>query len=158
MSDSVFLKGVLEVLHEILEGGAPGQGTSVLDRTSEDGTGNAGLFATLDRLDAPRASLPALPSTSVAAHAAHTAYYFEVALLWAIGNPPKSDWPGSFEPRVVDEAKWRATRDRLRTSYEELVAHAKGRAQWDDDSAGGLAAALAHTAYHLGAIRQLTKR
>lgn len=157
MADNVILSGTLGVLREILEGGEPGKGTSVIDGTKADGSGNSGLLATLDRLDATQASRPTALGLSAAAHAAHAAYYFEVALRWAKGDRSKSDWPGSFEPRAVDDAQWRATRIRLRTGYEAFVAFARSHGEWSEDDAGSLAGALAHSAYHLGAVRQVVK-
>jgi hypothetical protein len=38
-----------------------------------------------------------------------------------------------------------------------MAAYAHGRITWSFEDAGGLAAALAHCAYHLGAIRQVAK-
>jgi hypothetical protein len=38
-----------------------------------------------------------------------------------------------------------------------MVGLAQNTSHWDTDAAGGLAAALAHVAYHLGAIRQIVK-
>ncbi len=155
MSGSPVAKGLLEILREACEGGIPGQGTAFLDGT-RDGVNN-GLFATLDRVSAEHASSGAL-GTSIAAHAAHTAYHMEVVVRWTNGDRGPFDWKGSFEPAAVDEAQWAATRTRLRAGYEGLVTLARGVKDWNEDETGGLAGAIAHVAYHLGAIRLTAKQ
>jgi hypothetical protein len=157
MSDEAFVKSWLEVLQEACEGGKPGQGTAFLDNTKADGSGNSGLFATLDSLSAARASEPTVLGTSVAAHAAHVAFHLEVGVRWAKGDRGPFDWKGSFEPRAVDEAGWKALRERVRVAYAGMAELARQTTDWDEDAAGGLAASLAHLAYHLGAIRQTLK-
>ncbi|AFZ67881.1 hypothetical protein [Deinococcus peraridilitoris] len=157
MSDQAFVQGWLDVLQEACEGGQPGQGTGFLDGTRADGSGNHGLFATLDALSATQASDPTLLGLSVAAHAAHTAFHLEVGVRWAQGERGPFDWPGSFEPRTVDEAAWQDVRARVRAAYTGLVSLARRTNDWDEDAAGGLAAALAHVSYHLGAVRQIVK-
>lgn len=157
MSDKAFLDGWLFVLREACEGGIPGQGTAFLDGTKADGSNNHGLLATLDSLTAKQASDPTALGQSIAAHAAHTAYHLEVGVRWARGDKGPYDWPGSFEPKTVDEASWHTLRARVRAAYAAAIAVAQTTVHWDEDSAGGLAAALAHVAYHLGAIRQAVK-
>jgi hypothetical protein len=157
MSDKAFLDGWLFVLHEACEGGRPGQSTAFLDGTKADGSGNNGLLATLDNLSAKQASDPTVLGLSIAAHAAHTAYHLEVGVRWSRGDRGPFDWPGSFEPRTVDEADWHTLRARVRAAYAATLALAQTTQHWDEDSAGGLAAALAHVAYHLGAVRQAVK-
>ena len=58
MSDQTFRDGILAMLKEACEGGAPGEGTGFLENTNPDGSGNAGLFASLDGLTAAQASAP----------------------------------------------------------------------------------------------------
>jgi len=157
MNDEAFVKSWLEVLQEACEGGKPGQGTAFLDGTKADGSQNHGLFATLDSLSAAQASEPTVLGTSVAAHAAHSAYHMEVGLRWAQGDRGPFDWKDSFEPRAVDEAQWKALRERVRAAYAGILELAHNTTNWDEDAAGGLAASLAHLAYHLGAIRQVVK-
>lgn len=157
MSEHALVEAVLAMLKEACEGGAPGQGTGFLDGTKADGSGNHGLFAVLDALDAERASRPTALGLSVAGHAAHLAFHLEAGVRWAKGDRGPNDWPGSFEPRVVDEAAWRATRARMRAAYAANAEYARSVTTWDDDAAGTLAASLAHVTYHLGAIRQAIK-
>ncbi|MFZ5990987.1 MAG: DinB family protein [Deinococcota bacterium] len=157
MSEKVFVESWLDVLREACEGGRPGEGTAFLDNTKPDGRGNHGLFATLDALTAEQASDPTALGTSVAAHATHVAFHLEVMVRWAGGDRGPFDWKGSFEPRAVEAAQWQTTRDRVRAAYQAVVDLARKTEAWDEDAAGGLAASLAHVAYHLGAIRQVVK-
>ena len=55
---------------------------------------------------------------------------------------------------VVDEAAWVALRTGLRREYEGLLVAVETHAAWDEDALGVAIGAIAHTAYHLGAIRQ----
>ena len=157
MSDQAFVTGLLDLLKEACEGGEPGKGTGFLENTKADGSGNAGVFATLDKLTAAQASDPTALGTSIAGHAAHLAFHLEVSVRWANGDRGPFDWKGSFAPGVVDEPAWAATRARVRTAYAALGTQARGTHDWNEDAAGGLAAALVHVAYHLGAIRQIQK-
>jgi hypothetical protein len=157
MSDQAFVTGLLDLLKEACEGGEPGKGTGFLENTKPDGSGNAGVFATLDGLIAAEASDPTALGTSIAGHASHLAFHLEVSVRWANGDRGPFDWKGSFAPREVDEAAWAATRARVRAAYAAMVAHARATHDWPEDEAGGLAAALVHVAYHLGAIRQIQK-
>jgi hypothetical protein len=157
MSDQAFVDGWLQVLREAMEGGLPGQGTAFLDGTNTDGTGNKGLLATLERLSSTQASNSTPLGQGIAAHTAHTAYHMEVTVRYVNGDRGPFDWPGSFSPSTVDEAEWAKQRARIKAAYESVLNLAKTTPNWDEDSAGGLAATLAHVCYHLGAIRQLIK-
>ena len=55
---------------------------------------------------------------------------------------------------MVDAAAWAALRARLREQYNGLVVAVEMHARWDEDALGVAMGAVAHTAYHLGAIRQ----
>lgn len=157
MSDNPFVEAMLSILKEACEGGEPGQGTAFLENTKADGSGNAGIFATLESLSAVQASATTALGTSVAAHAAHLAFHLEVSVRWANGDRGPFDWKGSFEPRVVDQAEWTRGCTRVRDAYNSFVAHTRSPRTWGLDDAENLAAAVAHAVYHLGAIRQVRK-
>jgi hypothetical protein len=157
MSDNPFVEAMLSILKEACEGGEPGQGTAFVENTRSDGSGNAGVFATLESLSAAQASATTALGTSVAAHAAHLAFHLEVSLRWANGDRGPFDWKGSFEPRVVGQAEWTERCKRVRDAYNRFVAHNRRPREWSLDDAENLAAAVAHAVYHLGAIRQVQK-
>jgi hypothetical protein len=145
-----------DILRETFEGGQPGQPTMMLDGTRADGSGNHGIFATLAALNAEQASDATLLGTSAAAHTAHLAYYLEVGLLFMRGETPdgKLDWAGSFSPGSVDRAEWVSLQARLRAAYDEVmerVGHGEPLAVDE------LTNPVVHSAYHLGALRQLIK-
>ena len=152
------VEGLLDILREAVLGGEPGQGTSFLDGTAGDGSGNHGLIATLAALSAEQASRD-LGGTSVAGHARHVALHLEVAVRWDRGERGPFGWKESFLPLAVDAAGWTEVQGRVRRAYDAVVALAH---EWearplDGDVTGGLAGAAAHVAYHLGAIRQMVK-
>ncbi|GHF58978.1 hypothetical protein HNQ07_003945 [Deinococcus metalli] len=153
------IDGILDILKEAVEGGTPGQPTSFLDGTRADGSGNHGLIATLDGLDDVQASHD-VNGTSIAGQARHAAFHMEVIVRWERdGDRGPFDWKGSFLPSQVSADEWAALRQRVRAAYDGVVAFARSRrdAPVDGDVTGGLSGAVAHVAYHLGAIRQMVK-
>jgi len=150
------LDDLQSILRETFEGGQPGQSTMFLDGTQADGGGNHGLFATLAALSAAQASDPTPLNLSIAAHAAHIAYYLEVGLIFMRGETPTGalDWKGSFVPGTVDGAAWGALQLRLRAAYDEMMARV---AAAEPLAVEELVNPAVHSAYHLGAIRQAVK-
>ena len=113
----------------------------------------SGLFGTLDRLSAADASRVSA-GTSIAAHAYHASFALDVSAAWIRGDRSKHDWPASWSVTTVDEPAWRRVREDLRGRYDRLRRAIEEHAGESDESFGGAVAALAHAAYHLGAIRQ----
>lgn len=117
---------------------------------------DTGWRPTLAALTAEQASRTPLPGgTSIAAHAAHTAYYLERFLSSVAGRHERSDWQGSFRPAVVDEAAWAATQARLFAAADRVESLFRENPAWPADHVHGALANVAHLAYHLGAVRQL---
>ncbi|WP_309571606.1 DinB family protein [Deinococcus sp.] len=153
------IDSILGILKEAAEGGTPGQGTAFLDGTKADGSGNHVLLATLDSVDAVQASHD-VNGTSIAGQARHAAFHLEVIVRWERdGDRGPFDWKGSFLHEQVNAAEWTTLRERVKAAYEDVMAFAGSRrdAPVDGDMTGGLAGAVAHVAYHLGAIRQMVK-
>jgi len=116
------------------------------------------LLTTLDGIGAAEASIPVGGRcATIAAQVEHVIFYLEVlerGLLEQEQNRP--DW-GEIWGRVhgVSEAEWAALRTRLRATYERITQTLRGIADWEHNEACGYALGmLAHTAYHLGEIRQ----
>lgn len=152
------LEGILDILQEAMEGGKIGQGTAFVENTREDGVAH-GLLPTLERLSAAQASRN-IGGTSIAGQARHAAFHMEVMVRWERDNDRGPfDWKGSFLPTQVSDAEWAALQARVRDAYADLVAFARTQKDKtpDGDATGGLAGAVAHVAYHLGAIRQMLK-
>ncbi len=157
MSEQSFVTAFIAVLGEAFSGGEAGKGTAFLDNTNADGTGNHGFFAALDSLSAAQASDATMLGSSIAAHTAHTAFHIEATLRYVTGDRSPNDWQASFEPRVVSELEWITQRNRLKAAHQNIVQLARETPVWDEDSASGLMATLAHVSYHLGAVKQIIK-
>ena len=115
-----------------------------------------GLFETLERIPAELASKK-LAGSSIAAHCEHTRYYLHVLPEFMRDENPTTDWPGSWQQSQVDALEWQALQTALRSEYESVMQFLQGVQTWDDEMIGGGLSMLAHTSYHLGAIRQLVK-
>jgi hypothetical protein len=135
------------VLREALEG--PRERWSYFTDT---GAG-AGLLSTLSRLSAAEAS-QVLGETSVAAHVAHVVFGLEASARWIEGDRTTRNWKESWSVTVVDDESWARLRDRVHRGYVELQAAITRYAATSPEAMGGALGALAHAAYHLGAIRQ----
>jgi hypothetical protein len=114
------------------------------------------LFPTLETITAEEASIPVSnQSASLAAQVNHTAFYVEALRRGLASNwEEKADWEGSWQVGPVDDAQWQALIDKLRTEYEWVTTLANQMEEWDENYIGGAIALVAHSAYHLGEIRQ----
>ena len=151
-SDSVFHRALCNLLTEIFKG-PPGNEAFILN------PGDLGLLRELESIDAQAASRRPMPGkTTVAAHADHVCYGLMLLNRWAAGetNPwADADWNASWERVSVDDAQWRKLRDQLRREVDLWHGHVTARTEWDELAASGALSSVAHTAYHLGAIRQI---
>lgn len=145
-SDEIFKRALSKILDEIFDG-PPGNEAFLLN------PGDPGLLRQLDSIDADAASTRPMPGkTTIASHIDHVHYGFTLMNRWAAGeaNPfANADWEASWRDQ------WRALRDNLRQQTDAWRKTVATRAEWDDMSAAGALASAAHTAYHLGAIRQI---
>lgn len=137
------------LLTETFESGDNPEGTMFLDR-------GAGLFDSLENVSANQASQDVIPGgTTIAAQLNHSLYYLEVLESYIRGDVPEKDWPGSWQPQSVDENAWQALKDKTKATYKRIVAILEKQDDWDKLE-DGFSIAI-HTAYHLGAIRQMLK-
>jgi hypothetical protein len=146
-----FFEPVIELLRETFEGGLPGQGTQYLDHSG-------GLLTTLHGLTAEQASRSLDGHPSIASHARHMAFHLSVVGAWILGDHSKRDWKGSFLPGTVSEAEWIQIQADLESARAELVRVLGSLSDAQFVEEGGGIGAIAHLAYHLGAIRQLMHR
>jgi hypothetical protein len=151
-SDSVFQRALSKLLTEIFDG-PPGEEAYVLN------PGDPGLLKQLGTIDAAAASARRMPGkTTIASHVDHVWYGLSLLNRWASGeaNPwADADWNASWKRTTVSEDEWQALRERLRLEAEMWQRIVATRRDWDDLAAAGALASAAHTAYHLGAIRQI---
>ena len=130
--------------------GPPGPWTYFTDTSS-----GTGVFGTIGGLSAAVASRTGGPGgTTIAGHVHHLSSSVALSTKGLRGEPTSRDRSRSWTVSVVDDAAWAALRTRLREEYDRLVVAVEMHARWDEDALGVAIGALAHTAYHLGAIRQ----
>jgi hypothetical protein len=67
------------------------------------------------------------------------------------------DWKESWKLTSVTPEEWDTLRADLRKTYEHTATLVKRFDRWDEDELGGALSVLTHSAYHLGAMRQLLK-
>ncbi|MFZ1684772.1 MAG: DinB family protein [Candidatus Zixiibacteriota bacterium] len=118
------------------------------------------VFETLEGLTAKQASRPTHDGgSSIAGHIGHIRFYVSILRDYMNGIKHKGlDWNQSWQIRAMSESEWDILRGQLRDDYDALVVQVKGISDWnDDDRFGGAMAIIVHTAYHLGAIRQMAK-
>jgi hypothetical protein len=114
-----------------------------------------GVFTTLNGLTAAQASEPGGPSHStIAGHVDHVCTSISLSRKEFEGEPAPRDRNKAWPVSTVDDAEWKALRARLRDEYHGLLRAVETRPLWDEDTLGMAMGAVAHTAYHLGAIRQ----
>ena len=140
---------VTRMLREAFEG-PPGPWTYFTD--TSPGTG---AFGTIDGLSVAQASQAGGPGhTTIAGHVNHLSASLALSTRGLRGESTSRDRGGSWTVAAVDDADWAALRARLRREYESLRVAVETRAVWDEDALGVALGAIAHAAYHLGAIRQ----
>jgi len=139
---------LLQLLKETFEGPAPIGPSAFLNK-------GTGLFQTVHEVSAAVASAQARPDGStVAAHTEHIRFYVAVHYKLMLGSRENIDWDESWRIKTVNSAVWKDLRQDLRRAYRTVVEYLRSLEKWSDET--GLALAIiAHTAYHLGAIRQL---
>jgi hypothetical protein len=151
--DNIFQRAVIKLLVEIFEGPPGGEEAYILN------PGDSGLVRQLELISAGAASArPIQGRASIAAHTDHLHYGLSLLTRWAAGeaNPwANADWNASWQRTTVSDEQWRTLRDNLRREAEVWRNAATAFSTWDDVAAAGAISSVAHTAYHLGAIRQI---
>lgn len=115
------------------------------------------LFETLDRVTAAEASQASTPSVgTLAAQVNHATFYLAEAIRFAQQGPgdTQPDWDGSWSPTTVTDGEWNQLRAALRSEYGRMQDLVRSNPVWNEMTIGGCIATIAHSAYHLGEIRQ----
>lgn len=151
-TDSVFQNALGKILTEIFDGPL-GKEAFLLN------PGDPGMLGQLEPIDAVTASTRAMPGqTTVASHVDHVLYGFTLMNRWIAGEPnpwASADWTASWKRTTVTEEQWRTLRDNLRKESDKWRRALETHSEWNEMSAPGAISSAAHTAYHLGAIRQI---
>lgn len=138
-----------KVLREAFEG-PPGPWSYFTDRFPE-----SGVFGTIGGLSAAQASQPAgARRTTIAGHVQHLCFSLALSTRWIRGELTARDRNTGWSIREVDKAGWKALQAMLRREYETLCVTIGTQPTWDEGPLGGAVGAIAHVAYHLGALRQ----
>ncbi|HEY1380785.1 MAG TPA: hypothetical protein VGF55_28545 [Gemmataceae bacterium] len=151
-TDSVFQRALSNMLTEIFDG-PPGREAYLLN------PGDPGLLRQLDAIDAAAASARPMPGkTTIAAHVDHVWFGLSILNRWAAGEANAwagADWTASWQRTAVTDDQWRTLRAGLRREADQWRQVVANRTTWDDLGAAAALSTAAHTAYHLGAIRQI---
>lgn len=117
---------------------------------------DADLFKTLAAVSAEEALSPVL-GTSIAAQTVHTAFYLRAMERYFEGFTGETDWREGWTTRTVTESEWDDLKTQLRNDYERAVRKLRAVTEWGEDPLDFGMTVAVHSAYHLGAMRQLVK-
>jgi hypothetical protein len=117
------------------------------------------LFETLDGVTAEEASRSASPKTAtIAAQVEHVRFYLDVLdeIIRTKNVQKKYNWEEIWQTvRAVTPEQWEDLKRRLHESHARVMATINSFEKWDGSfDIGGPMSIVAHTAYHLGGIRQ----
>ncbi len=129
--------------------GSPPQGSVYLDK-------GVGIFNSIEDLSAENAS-KSVAGANIASHADHLRYYLDVLNNFVTGNVHIADWSISWKIGTVDDDEWTAIKEKLRKSFETVRRTFSEKKEWNEDGMVEAMAMIVHSAYHLGAIRQIVK-
>jgi hypothetical protein len=151
-ADSVFQRALSKMLIEIFDG-PPGNEAYVLN------PGDPGLLAQLDSISAAAASARPMPGkTTIAMHVDHILLGLTMLNRWVGGEASPwadADWNASWQRTAIADSEWQSLKRNLRQAVATWRNHVASRTEWDDVAASAALSSAAHTAYHLGAIRQI---
>ncbi len=117
------------------------------------------LFETLADISAADASQPMGDCATIAAHVAHVTYYLRVLEDRMFGRDLSYvNWDEIWRTvSGVTEAEWEAMIADLRRTYERIKSHLDEAESWGGiTELSSMLGIIAHSAYHLGEIRQMT--
>jgi hypothetical protein len=123
-------------------------------------TGDVGLLRSLEKLSAANASTSVNEGATIAAHAQHVRYGLSLMNRWARegGNPfADAKWDEAWKTSTVDDGEWTDIRTGLHEETQRWLDMLRTPRECSDIEFTGLVASVAHLAYHLGAIRQISK-
>ncbi len=115
------------------------------------------LFETLATISAEEASIPVGEKcATLAAQVEHIRFYLDVLEQYMLGSPPENvDWNEIWQTvSSVTEEEWADSQRRLRATYTRVSTSIFAIEAWGEEQIGGPIGIIAHSAYHLGEIRQ----
>lgn len=146
-----FVNNLLFFLTETFEG-TPEFPTAYLDT-------NVSFFDACQAISAEQASTPiAKGGMTLAAHVEHTRFYIDLLLKHMQGRTTKDvDWDETWQQQTVSDDAWDALQSDLKTRYQAVKSHIEKLSTWNNTDIADALAIVVHSAYHLGAIRQIMK-
>lgn len=151
IAEEDFTQNLFTLLKETFEGPPPRTASAYLDQ-------GGGLFQTVENVTAEEASRPVREGApTIAAHCAHARFYVSVLHRYMHGDIEKVDWKQSWLVQTVSPAEWEALKEELREAYSKVTEALRSLENWGERSVGAAMSIIAHTAYHLGAVRQLVR-
>ena len=123
-------------------------------------SGDLGLLRSLDKLSAADASRAANGGATIAAHVQHVRYGLSLMNQWATsgGNPfASATWDEAWKISQVDDSAWEEIRDGFRLEAHRWSTVLNTPREVTALELAGMISSVAHLAYHLGAIRQISK-
>jgi len=122
--------------------------------------GDPGLVKSLATVPAAQASARPNGRPSIAGHVQHLRFGLALLNKWAGGDPnafAEASFKESWSHQEVNEDEWRALRQAFESEARRWQAQLDAPRDWDAMTLSGFMSSVAHTAYHMGAIRQLVK-
>lgn len=123
--------------------------------------GEPGFVDTLKALSAETVSTPPGPGRKpIVSHANHVLFGWDLVNravrgdAHAFDNP---DWDAAWKLTQVNESEWQNLLNRLEQTANSVIEAAPQRTEWDEIMLAGCFATAGHSAYHLGAIRQMLR-
>jgi hypothetical protein len=152
MELAALLPQVLTSLFREIVDGPPGDMAFIVDAS------DPGLLRWLAALPAEKASARPNGRSSVAGHVQHLRFGLTLLNRWAAGDPnafADASFAESWSHQQVNDDEWRTLRQAFEEQARQWQARLEAPREWDAMSLSGYMSSIAHTAYHMGAIRQL---
>ena len=154
MNTSSIAAQLARLFGELVDGANQPNGAYMLN------TGDRGLLQSLETLSSTDASSSTNGGATIAAHAQHVRYGLSLMNRWARegGNPfADATWDAAWTVSAVDTAQWDEIRTGLRDEAHRWLQVLETPREAADVEVSGMIASIGHLAYHMGAIRQISK-
>ena len=139
---------------EVVDGAGRQTGAFILN------SGDLGLLRSLENISPADASRSVNDGATIAAHTQHVRYGLSLMNRWASeGGDPFADatWDAAWNTSRVGASAWAEIRDGLRDEAHRWIEVLNSARDVTAVELTGMIASIAHVAYHLGAIRQISK-
>ena len=155
MALDTLLPQVLTSLFREIVDGPPGDMAFVVDPN------DPGLIKSLAALSAEKASARRDGRPSIAGHVQHLRFGLTLLNKWAAGDQhafAEATFSQSWSHQTVSEDEWRTLRQAFEEQARQWQTQLESPREWDAMALSGFLSSVAHTAYHMGAIRQLVAK